>query len=437
MPRATPAEESTAAKKSAPQKKLSKSAAKTAKGKAATKMVSDSGKGRAADIEKFLKGNEAMLGDINRPIDFISTGSWVVDRIIGDGLGENGAGGIPKGFMAEVFGKEGCGKTTLALQTAAECQREGGLVLFVDFEKSLRAQRHYVKSLGIDINDKSKFIHLEPDTLEDGAKATFEAIVALRPDLVIIDSVAAMIPSAFLTGDVEDAIKVGLHARLIGIFVGTLNKVLQKSNTAVLFTNQLRAKIGGMGNGPQTDTTGGMAFKFYMHLRLQMAVVSKTSSSQVSEITGKAGTSVVSDQVVKVTAVKNKMDKPFKSEEVYITFGKGMDGLRSLIELAIKRGVLKGSGWYEYISKEDSGYNFKIQGVAKVKAHLEQHPEVVEDMMPRLFPEVDVEAFVQAREAGEIDKDDMGDEMADLLNQMAANMSSVSANPSLPGESDD
>lgn len=383
-------------------------------------------KGRSADIAKFLKDHEGMVGDIDKEIDFCSTGSWVIDRIVGDGTGEGGAGGFPRGFMTEVYGKESCGKTTLTLQAAAECQRNGGLVVFADFEHSLRAQRHYLKSLGVVTNDPTKFIHLEPSDLQDGTKAIVEATLKLKPEMVIVDSVAAMIPRQFLTGDVDEAIKVGLHAKLVGVFVGTMNKILQRTNTALVLINQLRSKIGTTGPvGPTTDTTGGLALKFYVHLRLNMVAVQKISSDSKSSITGD-NVKEVTDQQVKVTAVKNKMDRPFRSETVYIKFGKGIDGLRSLIELAKKRGVVTGSSWLEYVSPNDEGLNFKLQGVSRVQEHLENHPEVVEDMMPSLFPKVDVGEYLKAKESGELDDEDGVDsEMEAMMKEMQNNMDKV------------
>lgn len=383
-------------------------------------------KGRSADVAKFLKTHEGMIGNIDKEIDFCSTGNWVIDRIVGDGTGEGGPGGFPRGFMTEVYGKESCGKTTLTLQAAAECQKNGGLVVFADFEHSLRAQRHYLKSLGVVTNDPNKFIHLEPADLQDGTKAVVEATLALKPDMVIIDSVAAMIPRQFLTGDVDDAIKVGLHAKLVGVFIGTMNKILQKTNTSLVLINQLRSKISSMpSNGPSTDTTGGLALKFYMHLRLNLVAVQKISSDSKSIITGD-NVKEVTDQQVKVTAVKNKMDRPFRSETVYIKFGKGIDGLRSLIELAKKRGVLEGKSWLEYVSPNDEGFNFKLQGVGRVQDHLENHPEVLEDMMPALFPKVDVNEYLKAKEEGELDEDDgASDEMEAMMKEMQNNMEKI------------
>lgn len=416
---------------------LSKTAKKSAAGAAGLKKANETveatparGGKFSAEAEKLLQGLEkaGALGDINRPIDFISTRNWVIDYIIGNGKG--GPGGFPRGFMTEVHGRESCGKTTLCLQSIPSVQRIGELTIYMDFEKSLRAQQHYIKNMGIDVTDRSTFIHVEPDTLEEGAKYMFQMCLAMRPAYMVVDSVAAMIPAAFLTGNVEEATKVGLHARSVSIVVGTMNKILQKTNTALVFVNQLRAKIGGMGQGPQTDTTGGFAFKFYMHLRLQLTAIEKVSSDKTSTITGNT-TKVTTDQIVKCVAIKNKMDKAFRSENVYLAFGKGFDEVRSLMDAAIKRGILQGSNWLTYVSKNNPEFNFKVNGKDACRAHLEEHPEIVDDMKPLLLPDVDVQELIAAKKDGELEEEALDPEMKKLLEQMSAGFDNVNSAPSL------
>ena len=183
-----------------------KTAKKTAAGKDALQAVTAAappkGAKRNEEADLVLKALEksGMLGDINRPIDYVPTGNWVVDRIIGDGKGGNGAGGFPRGFMTEVSGKESSGKSTLCLQAIPGMQRANELTIYMDFEKSLRAQQHYIKNMGIDVKDRSTFIHVDPDTFEDGADAMFTLITKLKPAFMVVDSLAAMIPAAFLSG---------------------------------------------------------------------------------------------------------------------------------------------------------------------------------------------------------------------------------------------
>jgi recombination protein RecA len=416
-----------------------KTAKKAADAKDTLTKVKDNKSGKnsnaqmSAEAVKYLQTMEkkGMLGDINKAIDFVPTGLWVGDRCIGDGKGGNGEGGFPRGFMSEVSGMESTGKTTLCLQAIPGLQRQGLLTVYADFEKSLRAQQHYLRALGVDTRDKSTFIHLEPDTLEEGAEAIFEACIALKPALVIVDSVAAMIPSAFLTGKVDEATQLGLHARQMSVFVGTMNKILSRTNTALVFVNQLRAKIGGMGNGPKTDTTGGFAFKFYMTVRIQLAQIHKVSSESVSAITGKSGKEVT-DQLIKLTVIKNKIDKAFRSEEVYLKFGYGFDGLRSMVELAIKKKILAAAGsWLSYVSDTNPSLNFKLQGKDSVRSHLEAHPEVVEDMMPFLFPEVDIAEFIAAKKAGEVEDEYVQEDLQDLLKAMSEGFSGTDENAPL------
>jgi len=395
------------------------------------KKVKDNSSGRnsnsqmSAEAVKFLQNMEkkGMLGDINRPIDFVPTGLWVANRCVGDGKGGKGEGGFPRGFMTEVSGMESTGKTTLCLQAIPGLQAQGLVTVYADFEKSLRAQQHYLTALGIDTRDKSTFIHLEPDTLEEGGEAIFEACIALKPALVVVDSVAAMIPAAFLTGKVDEASQLGLHAKQMTVFVGTMNKILTRTNTALVFVNQLRAKINTMGNGPKTDTTGGFAFKFYMTVRIQLAQIQKLSQESSSAITGK-DVKEVTDQLIKLTVIKNKIDRPFRSEEVYLKFGVGFDGLRSLIELGLKKKLLKLAGsWVSYESETDPTLNFKQQGKLAVRAHLEEHPEIVEDMLPFLFPEVDISEMIAAKRSGELEEESLPDDLQDLLKEMSEGFS--------------
>jgi recombination protein RecA len=403
-----------------------KTAQRAADAAATFKQVNSDSKGKTSNaamsesMAKFLKDMEAkgLVGNINKPIDFVSTGNWVVDRAIGDGRGGNGSGGFPRGFMCEVSGKESTGKSTLCLQAIPGLQAKREVTVYADFEKSLRAQQHYIRAMGIDVNDKATFLHLEPNTLEEGGEAIFQACIALKPALVVVDSLAAMIPAAFLTGKVEDAIKVGLHARMVSVFVGTMNKILSKTNTALVFVNQVRAKINAQSNGPQTDTTGGFAFKFYMALRIQLAQIEKVGTTTASTITGET-TKEFTDQVIKVTIIKNKLDRPFRSEDIYLRFGKGFDGVQSLIDLAIKRQLLVGTGWYTYNSKKSPAFNFKIQGKEKVYNHLVANPEIMEDMMPYLFPQVDIGEMIAAKQNGEIEEDALPDDMQALLKEMS------------------
>lgn len=425
------------AKKKVPKASAAAVAAADKKAEIASNATS---KASNAAILKFVQDYEkkGMIGNIGQKIDFISTQSWVIDRVIGDGTGSGQPGGIPRGFMTEVFGGESCGKTTLALHVTAEALRRGEVVVYADFENSLEAQWHYIKELGINYKDKTKFIHIRPDNYESGAKAIFEATCMFKPALVVVDSLAAAIPEKFLSGNLEEAVQVGLHARQTAIFCSTMNKVLLKCNTALLIINQLRSNIKGKyDEGPSEQTTGGKAQKYYMHLRLQMKPKVKETVSEISAITGMKEDKAVNQQVI-VTAVKNKLDKPFRSAPVYIAFGKGIDSVRSLITLAEQRGVVKkgGGGYYAYSSPKNPSLNFSVQGKDALTKLLEERADIVEDMHPRLFPEIDTSAYVAARASGDVDSEDMDDEMRALMDQMSSNLTSVGGSLETPPEED-
>jgi recombination protein RecA len=403
-----------------------KTAAKAAKAdkalSEATNGVGTVGEGANNYIKEMEK--KGCLGDVNKKIDFIPTGNWVVDRQIGDGLG--GAGGWPRGYMVELSGKESCGKTTLALMCIPGLQKKKEMTLYADFENTLRSQQHYVRSIGINAADRSTFVHIVPDSLEDGSDYIFKGIVLMRPALVVVDSLAAMLPKSFTTGSIADANKVGEHAKGVGVFVATMNKVIGKTNTCIIFINQLRAKIGVMMPGAATtDTTGGMAFKFYMTVRISLVSEKKISVDKATSMITGDTIKEVTDQRVKCTVIKNKIDKPFKSELLYLKFGKGFDEVRSLFDLACNRGLIKGTGWYSYVSDKNPSYNFKIQGTDNTVEYLREHPEIFKEMEPLLFPKVDFEELRKAKlngEIGEGDDEQMDPEMKKLLDEMNSNL---------------
>ncbi len=225
-------------------------------------------------LMKFIKSVETsgMLGDITKKIDFIPTGSWIVNRLIGDGTGLGKAGGIPRGFITEVFGDESCGKTTFALHVVKEAQKFGP-VIYADFEHSLRAQQHYIKNIGVDL-DRTKLIHLEPNNFEDGAAQIGKSLLMVKPPLVVIDSLSAMIPKAMIEGDADKTAQIGKQAQLTSNFLNWITKYLGKYNTALLIINQKRnvIKSSQYDPGPNEITSGGKAIRFYSSIRMDMKV---------------------------------------------------------------------------------------------------------------------------------------------------------------------
>jgi len=330
-----------------------------------------------------------VLGDIKKKIDFVSTGSWVVNRLIGDGTHQNRPGGIPRGFITEIYGDEGCGKTTLGLHVAREAIDAGFRVVYADFEKSLRTQFQYIKNMGLDTSPPN-FLHLEPDNFEDGVKLIGKAMVMLLPAIIIVDSVTTMIPRAAFEADADEGVQVGLHAKLTSSWLNWIQKRLPKRNCGLVLINQMRSRIktDRFDFGPSEITSGGKAVRFYSNVRIHMKPSTKEQVEEISDITGLSEKKAVS-QTVKVVIEKNKLDMPFKSGPIYIQFGQGIDNIMSLVELAINRKVIKKEGaWFSWGDK-DTGLQFKVQGKSALKKHLEDTPEVLEAIKPKLVPSRD------------------------------------------------
>jgi recombination protein RecA len=354
------------------------------------------------DNQKFLDSlrKQGMMGDIHKKIDFISSGSWVVNRLIGDGENKGNPGGIPKGYVTEIYGNEGCGKTTLSLHVAKECQAAGGLVVYVDFEHSLRAQKRYIENIGVDLSE-DKFIHLEPGNFEDGVNAIGHVLIKFKPDLIIVDSATAMLPKATFEADADATTQIGLHAKLMGTFLNWITKKLGKYDCALILINQLRSviKASKYDAGPNEITSGGKAVRFFPVIRLELKATSKREEvSETSDITGVSEKKTV-NQEVKAIVRKNKIDAPYKSGPIYITFGEGVDNILSLISLAEGKKVIKKSGgWYEWNDPKGE-YSFKLNGKQNVKAHLEANPDCLAALKPYLSPTQDSDAIKEQKEA--------------------------------------
>ena len=379
---------------------------KKVKGKAPTEP-----KGEVTDAQALAFCNDlkkkGFVGDINRKIDFVSTGSWVVNRLIGDGTHQNRPGGVPRGYITEIYGDEGCGKTTLGLHIAKQALDAGQRVVYADFEKSLRAQFKYIENMGVDTSPPN-FLHLEPDNFQEGVKLIGKAMVMLSPSVVIVDSVTTMIPKEAFDADADDGVQVGLHAKLTSSWLNWIQKRLPKKNVALVLINQMRSRIktDQFDFGPKEITSGGKAVRFYSNVRIHMKPSTTERVVEISDITGKEEKKAVS-QTVKVVIDKNKLDMPFKSGPIYIQFGQGIDNVMSLVELAINRKIIKKEGaWFSWGDK-DTGLQFKVQGKAALKKHLEETPEVLEAIKPRLVPsrdDVEMNDAMRRLEAKGVDK---------------------------------
>lgn len=371
----------------------------------------------AADFIASLR-KAGQLGDVTKELEFVSTGSWVLNRLIGDGTHQDKPGGVPKGYVTEIFGDEGCGKTTVALHIAKQAQLAGEKVLYADFEKALRAQRQYVKNLGIDTSPE-KFLHVEPDSLEDGAKIIGHSLAHYKPSVIIVDSVAAMLPKSTFEKDADETTQIGLHAKLVGTFLNWICKRLTKANCALVLVNQLRSNIktSQYDPGPNEMTTGGRALRYYSTIRLHLKNTGKKEQiSSQSNITGVSEKKAV-NQVVKAVIIKNKIDMPFKSGPIYIAFGQGIDNVLSLVDLAVNRKVIKKSGgWFEW-NDPNSDMSFKIQGQYNVKKHLEDHPEILDTIKPYIMPTRDDQELDEIYKTLEA-KENLTDDELEQLNQI-------------------
>lgn len=302
--------------------------------------------------KQFGKGSIMRLGDMNAKYDedSISTGALSLDIAIG-------IGGIPRGRIVEIFGPESSGKTTLALQIIAEAQKTGGIAAFIDVEHALDPE--YAKKIGVDVDN---LYVSQPDTGEQALEIVDTLIRSNAIDVIVVDSVAALVPKAEIEGDMGDT-HVGLQARLMSHALRKLTGIINKTKTCAIFINQIREKIGVMFGNPET-TPGGRALKFYSSLRLDIRKCDAV----------KAGGDQVGNRV-KVKIVKNKMAPPFKQVEFDIIFGKGISKTASIIDAATEMGVVSKSGaWYSYNG------NKLGQGLENTKQLLEDNPDMLKEI---------------------------------------------------------
>ena len=318
--------------------------------------------------KKYGVGTLMRLGDKpQQVVDVISTGALNLDIALG-------IGGIPKGRITEIYGAEASGKTTLALHIAAECQKQGGTVAFIDVEHALDPL--YAKHLGVITDD---LLLSQPDGGEQALEITETLVRSSAVDLIIIDSVAALVPKQEIEGQMGDS-HVGLQARLMSQALRKLTAIVSKSNTAVIFINQTRMKIGaGPYMNPET-TTGGVALKFYSSVRLEVR-----HGANIKDV---GSDSQVIGARTKVKIVKNKFAPPFKTVEFPIIFGQGISKLDIIIDMAVQRDIIKKSGsWFSY-------NDLKLaQGVDKTKLYLTENPKLLEEIETNLREKLNPEDF--------------------------------------------
>ncbi|MEI6441746.1 MAG: recombinase RecA [Nostocales cyanobacterium ELA583] len=357
---------------------------------AANTNTETSGKQKALNIvlgqieRTFGKGAIMRLGDATRMrVETISTGALTLDLALG--------GGLPKGRVIEIYGPESSGKTTVALHALAEVQRNGGIAAFVDAEHALDPT--YAAALGVDIEN---LLVSQPDNGESALEIVDQLVRSAAVDIVVIDSVAALVPRAEIEGDMGD-IHVGLQARLMSQALRKITGNIGKSGCTVIFINQLRQKIGVTYGSPET-TTGGNALKFYASVRLDIRRIQ----------TLKKGTDEFGNRV-KVKVAKNKVAPPFRIAEFDIIFGKGISTLGCLVDIAEETGILLRKGaWYSY-----SGENIS-QGRDNAIKYLEEKPEFAAKIQEQVLEKLDKGAVVSANSVTQAHEDHGNEEEIDL-----------------------
>ena len=307
-------------------------------------------------IEKqFGKGSVMKLGDkVYEKMEVIPTGSIALDNALG-------VGGYPKGRIIEIFGPESSGKTTFALHAIAEAQKNGGYAAFIDAEHAL--DPIYAKNLGVDIDN---LILSQPDTGEQALEITEQLVRSNAIDIIVVDSVAALVPKAEIDGDMGDS-HVGLQARLMSQAMRKLAGVLSKTNTVAIFINQLREKVGVMFGSPET-TSGGRALKFYASIRLDVRRVEQIKDGQ--DAIG---------NLTRIKVVKNKVAPPFKTCEVDLIYGKGISHEGELLDIAVEKDIIQKSGaWFSYQGERIG------QGRENVKNYIATNPSFAEEVEKKI-----------------------------------------------------
>lgn len=306
-------------------------------------------------IEKeYGKGSVMKLGAEPEKIEVISSGSISLDKALG-------VGGYPKGRIIEIYGPESSGKTTFALHAIANAQKNGGFAAFIDAEHALDPT--YAHALGVDIEN---LVLSQPDNGEQALEIAEALIKSGSIDVLVVDSVAALVPEAELNGDMGDS-HVGLHARLMSQAMRKLSGIISKTKCVAIFINQIREKVGVMFGNPET-TTGGRALKFYSSVRLEIR-----RGEQIKD-----GTSAIGNRTT-IKVVKNKVAPPFRTCEVEIIYGQGISHLGEIVDLATEMGLIEKSGsWFSY-NGEKIG-----QGREKVKDYLKNHEDICNEIEAKI-----------------------------------------------------
>ena len=330
------------------------------------------------------------MGDAaDMKIATISSGSLAIDKALG-------VGGYPRGRIVEIYGPESSGKTTVALHAVAEVQRQGGTAAYIDAENALDPQ--YAEALGVDVDN---LLLSQPDTGEEGLEIADALISSGAVDLVVVDSVAALVPRAEIEGEMGDA-HVGLQARLMSQALRKLSGEINKTKTIAIFINQIREKVGVMFGNPET-TTGGRALKFYSTIRMEIR-----RAEQI-----KNGTDVIGNRA-KVKIVKNKVAPPFKRCEVDIMYGEGISKTGELLDMAVEKDLVNKSGaWYSYGSERIG------QGRENAKKWLAEHPDQMAELMNKVRVAYGMAPLENTKSTN--DEDQNGDQKQETIEEASKN----------------
>lgn len=363
-------------------------------------------------IEKnFGKGAIMRMGEkADTQIKTVSTGSLALDTALG-------VGGYPRGRIVEIYGPESSGKTTVALHAVAEVQKEGGTAAYIDAENALDPE--YAKHLGVNIDD---LLLSQPDTGEQGLEIADALVTSGAVDLVVVDSVAALVPRAEIEGEMGDA-HVGLQARLMSQALRKLSGSISKTKTIAIFINQIREKVGVMFGNPET-TPGGRALKFYATIRLEVR-----RSEQIKD-----GTDIIGNRV-KIKVVKNKVAPPFKVAEVDIMYGKGISRTGELLDMAVDKDIVDKSGsWYSY------GADRIGQGRENAKQYLADHPDVESEIRIKVRQAYGIsdakDAEADQEKDAEAAKADVGKETTAAADKKAADAKAPATKPAAKASPD-
>jgi recombination protein RecA len=317
--------------------------------------------------DKKLKVNQDTLVTGTEVIDYLSTGSIIIDKLLGK---KEVIGGVGKGRMVEIFGLESSGKTTLALNICREAQKKGGNVCFCDFEAALDID-YAEEATGVDTSPE-RFAWLRPENMEEGCNIIDKLLDNYdesKIDVIVMDSVKAMLPKVVMDGQMGDEPPMALQARRIGQWLGKVTKKIKNTGTVLILLNQMtkNIKTSPFQAGGEYETPGGLAIRFYASQRIQLKLVTKETKKGLNPITNMEE-EIPDSNKTRATVIKNKLGTPYRKAEFYIKYGGGIDNKRSIIEMAVSHDIInQGGAWFSY--KPDAG-GFKLQGDEKMRNHL-------------------------------------------------------------------